>query len=235
MLKRSNIRNVQGPFAIMAVAALLVLPGCSTTLKNNSDPDFSAVRPIKSEPLPINTGAIYKSGYDIKLFEDTKASKIGDILTVVFTEKTNASKSAKTNTTKESAVDIAAPTFLGRGITKGGVDLLQAEISGDREFSGEGDSTQSNSLSGTVSVTVAEVLSNGNLVIRGEKLISLNEGVEHIRVAGIVRPEDITPRNTVQSSQIANAQIVYGGEGAIAEVNKKGWLLRLIDSQWWPF
>ena len=73
------------------------------------------------------------------------------------------------------------------------------------------------------------------MVIRGEKLITLNTGVEHIRLSGIVRAQDITPDNTVKSSQIANARIVYGGEGPIAEVNRKGWFQQFTDSSWWPF
>jgi flagellar L-ring protein precursor FlgH len=105
----------------------------------------------------------------------------------------------------------------------------------NRAFKGEGDSTQSNSLTGTISVTVAEVLANGNLVVRGEELITLNTGSEHIQLAGIVRPEDVTPSNTIKSSQIANAKIVYGGQGQIADVNKKGWLHKFVDSAWWPF
>jgi flagellar L-ring protein precursor FlgH len=221
---------------LSAIAVLLlILSGCASSGKSNSDPNFAAVRPVDSKPMPINTGSIYKSGYEIQLFEDTKASKVGDILTVVFDERTNASKSAKTKTKKESDIQMEAPLVFGRGITKDGVALLQTEVDAEREFKGEGDATQSNSLTGKVSVTVAEVLSNGNLVVRGEKLISLNHGVEHVRVAGIVRPEDINPDNTVSSSKIANAQIVYGGQGAISEVNQKGWLHRFVDSAWWPF
>lgn len=219
-----------------AAALLLVNTfGCSTTSNTMADPEFASVRPVSTEPLPIDTGAIYKSGYGIKLFEDNKAKKVGDILTVVLAEKTNASKKATTSTTKDSDVQVGAPIVLGKGVTKDGVAILQTELGAQRAFTGEGDSTQSNSLTGTISVTVAEVLANGNLVIRGEKLITLNTGVEHIRLSGIVRPEDVTPSNKVNSSQIANARIIYGGDGPIADVNKKGWLQRFTDSAWWPF
>jgi flagellar L-ring protein precursor FlgH len=220
---------------IAVIALIMVGTACSTTTQSGSDPEFASVRPVSAQPLPFDTGSIYKSGYGIKLFEDNKASKIGDILTVILQEKTNASKKAHTKTVKDSAVNVDAPLVLGKGITHNGVALLQTELSADREFKGEGDSTQSNSLTGTISVTVSEVLSNGNLVVRGEKLITLNTGSEHIRLAGIVRPEDVTPDNTINSSQIANAKIVYGGEGPIAEVNKKGWLQQVVDSSWWPF
>ncbi len=230
----NNVRS-QYKVWISAVASLVICTACGTTSSSGSDPEFASVRPVSTQPLPIDTGSIYKSGYDIKLFEDNKASKVGDILTVVLEEKTNASKKAHTKTVKNSDVNVQAPIVLGKGITHNGVPLFQTELVADREFKGEGDSTQSNSLTGTISVTVSEVLANGNLVVRGEKLITLNTGSEHIRVAGIVRPEDVTPSNTIKSSQIANAQIVYGGQGPIADVNKKGWLQRVVDSAWWPF
>jgi flagellar L-ring protein precursor FlgH len=207
---------------------------CSTT-QPGSDPEFASVRPVSTQPLPIDTGSIYKSGYGIKLFEDNKANKVGDILTVVLSEKTNASKKAHTKTVKDSDVGVDAPLILGKGVTHNGIPILQTELVASREFKGEGDSTQSNSLTGTISVTVAEVLSNGNLVVRGEKLITLNTGSEHIRLSGIVRPEDVTPANTIRSSQIANAKIVYGGNGPVADVNKKGWLQQIVDSPWFPF
>ncbi|MDH5324957.1 MAG: flagellar basal body L-ring protein FlgH [Gammaproteobacteria bacterium] len=211
-----------------------LLTGCAS-LNNDADIQFATVRPTYSKPLPMKTGSIYKSGYEIKLFEDTKAKHVGDILTVILQENTNASKSASTTTSKDGEVDVGIPTFLGRGITKGGVNILDTQLDAQRAFAGQGDSSQSNSLSGTISVTISEVLANGNLVVRGEKMLSLNQGKEHIRLSGIVRPGDITPDNTVRSSQLANAKIIYGGEGVIAESNKKGWLQRITDSAWWPF
>jgi flagellar L-ring protein precursor FlgH len=229
--------NTTANYKVWTIATALIVAGtaCSSTNGPGSDPEFATVRPVSAQPLPIDTGSIYKSGYGIKLFEDNKASKVGDILTVVLEEKTNASKQARTKTVKDSDVSVEAPLVLGKGITHNGVALLQTDLVANRAFKGEGDSTQSNSLTGTISVTVAEVLANGNLVVRGEKLITLNTGSEHIQLAGIVRPEDVTPSNTIKSSQIANAKIVYGGQGQIADVNKKGWLHKFVDSAWWPF
>lgn len=200
-----------------------------------SDPAFSVVRAVASEPLPNNDGAIYKSGYEVTLFEDTKARRVGDIITVILSENTNAFKKASTNTTKDVQAVLGEPMFLGRGITGAGVALFGGALDGERSFKGAGDTSQSNLLRGTISVVVSEVLPNGNLMIRGEKLLTLNQGVEHIRLSGIVRPDDITPDNTVQSTKIANAMIIYGGQGAIAESNSKGWLQRIFDGPWWPF
>lgn len=218
------------------LGALSVLAaGCSTVDHvAKSDPDFSPVRPVSAMPLPVNDGAIYKSGFGISLFEDTKAQRVGDVITVILDESTNASKSASTSTAKDSSVDLAVPTVIGRPMTIEG-NPLSASADTSRSFDGEGDSSQSNSLSGLISVTVAEVYPNGNLLVRGEKLLTLNQGSEHIRLSGIIRAVDVTPDNTVRSEQIANARIVYGGQGVLADANDKGWLQKVLDSKWWPF
>ncbi|MBL1277403.1 MAG: flagellar basal body L-ring protein FlgH [Ectothiorhodospiraceae bacterium] len=221
--------------AVIGVALCMTIVGCSTTHQAISDPDFAPIRPVNAQPLPISDGAIYKAGFNIGLFEDSKARRIGDIITIILQERTNASKKASTTTAKESEVSIAAPTIFGRGITHRGNAVLSATIDAERDFSGEGDSTQSNSLTGQISVTVVDVYSNGNLLIRGEKLLTLNQGSEHIRISGIVRSKDISPSNTILSSQVANAKIVYGGQGVLADVNTKGWIARVFDSNWWPF
>ncbi len=220
---------------LFPVLLLLWVSGCSTTHQAASDPEYAPVRPINAQPLPISDGAIYKAGFSMALFEDTKAHRVGDIITVILQEKTNASKNASTNTAKSSAVSIAAPTLFGRGVSYGGDAVLSATIDAERDFQGEGDSTQSNSLSGEITVTVAEVYVNGNMLIRGEKLLTLNQGSEHVRISGIIRPIDITPSNTVLSSQVANAKIIYGGQGVLADANTKGWLQRIFDSKYWPF
>lgn len=221
---------------LLGIAVILVISGCSTTHQAISDPDYAPIRPVNARPLPISDGAIYKAGFGLTLFEDTKAHRVGDIITVILKEKTNASKKASTNTDKNAEVSIAAPTIFGRGVGfKGDSAILSAAIDAERAFEGTGDSTQSNSLSGEISVTVAEVYANGNMLIRGEKLLTLNQGSEHIRISGIIRPSDISASNTIVSTQVANAKIIYGGQGVLADANTKGWLQRTFDSNWWPF
>lgn len=221
---------------IVASVFYLLVTGCSTTAHvAKPDPNFTPVRPISSSPLPINDGAIYKAGFELSLFEDTKARRVGDIITVILEESTNASKSASTSTSKGSAIDLPTPTVFGRTITHNGNDILSASVDTTRTFDGEGDSSQSNSLEGLISVTVADVYANGNLLVRGEKLLTLNQGSEHVRLSGIIRSADITPENTVRSEQIANARIVYGGQGVLADVNDKGWLQKVLDGKLWPF
>jgi flagellar L-ring protein precursor FlgH len=109
------------------------------------------------------------------------------------------------------------------------------DLSGSRSFEGEADASQSNSLSGAITVTIADVLPNGNLVVRGEKWLTLNQGEEFIQVSGIVRPQDVTTANTVLSTQIADARITYSGKGTLADSNRMGWLARFFNSPVWPF
>jgi flagellar L-ring protein precursor FlgH len=112
---------------------------------------------------------------------------------------------------------------------------LESTLQSSTAFDGESESKQSNKLSGEITVSVAEVLPNGYLVVQGEKLYTINQGHEHIRFSGIVRPEDVSFRNTVPSTRVADARIIYGGEGAPAETNVIGWLARFFISAIFPF
>ncbi len=186
-------------------------------------------------PMSVRNGSIYAANQDIRLFEDLRASRAGDIITIVLAERTDARKSASTSTSKDEDVTLPGPTLGGRPITQEGIELLNAIFAGSRSFDGEGDSSQSNSLTGSVTVTVSEVLPNGNLAIAGEKWITINQGREFVRISGIVRPYDILPDNSVTSDKVANAQIAYGGKGVIADANTPGWLSRFFSSRWFPF
>ena len=169
---------------------------------------------------------------------------MGDIVTIVLSEQTDASKSASTNTDKTNAIDVENPILLGSPLSfspKGGMPLagrdltLESQLNSSKSFSGAGDSSQSNELSGSVTATVLEVLPNGYLRIQGEKMISINQGDEYLRITGIIRPMDIRTDNSVLSTQVANAKIAYGGKGVVADSNDMGWLAKFFNSKWWPF
>jgi flagellar L-ring protein precursor FlgH len=224
-------------------AALLLLAGCASTPRR--DPQFASVRPAEPVTTQYNTGGIYQASQAIDLFEDKTARRVGDTITVVLVESTSASKNASTSTKKSNNVDIANPTLFGSPVqfnlpshfplaSTTNNDLSMA-LSSSKEFKGAGDSSQGNSLTGNITVTVTEVLANGNLVVRGEKLLTLNQGDEHIRISGIVRRADIHSDNTILSNQVADAQIIYTGSGDIANSNDMGWLARFFNSKWWPF
>jgi len=222
---------------VMSLAACQSLP--------ERDPAYAAVRPVALPPVQAGNGSIYQAGHDIRLFEDSRARRVGDLLTINLVETTSASKQSATELSKSNDTAVANPTILGstpQFNTPGVLPLASNKdnnlgfgLSSSNEFSGDSASSQSNSLTGSITVTVAEVLPNGYMVVRGEKVTSLNQGHEYVRISGIVRPTDIRPDNTVPSTQIADAQITYTGSGATADTNKIGWLARFFISSLFPF
>ena len=165
----------------------------------------------------------------------TGARDVGDLLTITLVESTNASSTANTSITKKDAVTMATPTLLGAPLTVNGVNLLNNSTSGDRSFAGKGNTAQSNTMQCSITVTVIQRLPNGNLVIQGQKNLSLNQGDELVQVQGIVRAADISPDNTIPSSKVADARIAYGGRGAVAQSNAIGWLSRFFNSRISPY
>jgi flagellar L-ring protein FlgH len=213
--------------------AVMLLTACGTVPEH--DAGFAPAFPVAAEaPKPTN-GAIYQAGFSRNMFEDSRARGVGDLLTVTLTEKTNAQKKASTSTAKDSTISLGTPSIFGAPVLHNGNDILTAGVANGNEFTGDGSSAQSNSLTGSITVFVANVLPNGNLVVRGEKRLTLNTGDEYVRLSGIVRPEDIAPDNTIDSTKVANAEILYSGNGAIADSNRQGWLGRFFNSPLWPF
>lgn len=217
---------------VVALAAPMLVAACagSTGVTRGSDPSFVAVAPPMPVPSEFNNGAIFQVSRTGGLFTDDKARQVGDILNVRLLERTQASKSTNTSTSKNSNVDVGVGRLFGRELTN-----LDASLNGSRGSSGQGASAQSNQLDGNITVVVSEVLPNGNLVIQGEKWITINQGEEYIRLRGIVRPVDIRPDNSILSTQIANAQVQYAGRGSLADSNRAGWLTRFFNSPIFPF
>lgn len=212
-------------------AALLAACGSAPMREPSYAPPEPVVPPPQAEP----DGSIYQAGLDVRLFEDLRASRVGDILTIRLDEQTAASKNAQTSTDKSTSAEYTAPTVFGRPVTKDGVPILSGALDGSQEFAGEGSSSQSNSLQGDITVTVVERLANGNLRVRGEKWVTLNQGEEFIRLAGIIRPYDIEPDNSVSSRKVADARITYSSKGVLAAANRMGFLSRFFNSALWPY
>ncbi|BFN33220.1 flagellar basal body L-ring protein FlgH [Vibrio harveyi] len=187
--------------------------------------------PVLDYTLPeANSGSLYRHQYTMTLFQDRRAYRVGDVLTVQLSEETESSKKAGTKFGKSSAVDFSAPTIGTKTIAELGVN-----IGGNRDFDGSASSSQGNKLQGAITVTVHEVLPNGVLRISGEKWLRLNQGDEFIRLTGIVRVDDINRSNQVSSQRIADARITYAGRGALADSNAAGWLTQFFSSPWVPF
>jgi flagellar L-ring protein precursor FlgH len=235
MMDKRRVSN-GAALAALCMGALAVC-GCRTA--PHPDENFAATLPEEVPVADAGNGAIYQGGHDVPLFENSVAHRVGDVLTITLDEKTDASKSAITTTKKGTKVDTAVPSLLGATPLGGGhrnaLNMLGSSLSGDSSFDGEGNSKQSNQLTGDISVTVAKRLANGNLLVRGQKWITINQGREFVRIQGIVRPVDIGPDNTVPSTKVADATIAYGSKGALNDSNAKGWLARFFDSKWMPF
>jgi flagellar L-ring protein precursor FlgH len=224
-------------FAICAAASLV---GCVAPAAKPNDPYYSPVLPRTPLPAGQTNGSIYQAGFESNLYGDRKAFRVGDIITITLNERTQASKNASSQIQKDSSTDLSLTSLFGGGVstknplTNGNLSL-GAEYSGSRETDGSGEAGQSNSLTGSITVTVAEVLPNGILVVRGEKWMTLNTGDELIRIAGMVRSDDVATDNTVSSTRIADARITYSGTGAFANASQPGWLDRFFLSPLWPF
>ena len=225
----------QCKFIVLLVITLL-LSACFSNKKPMPDDPAFAPTVATSMPLPQRTeGSLYQDAYGLTLFDDRKARFVGDVITVTLSEKTVSKKSSGVAVKKNSATNFDPGTLLG-GVAPAYKGLgLETSLAQTRSFDGNSDADQSNSLQGNITVTVAEILPNGNLIVRGEKWITLNRGDEFIRISGIIRPDDIAPDNTVVSTRLANAKISYSGTGTLADAQAMGWMSRFFNSGLWPF
>jgi len=214
--------------SIAALAAALLLAGCASR---------APLAPADDDlPLPVAptaqrgvSGGVF-SAESIALTSDARAYRVGDVVTVILQETTQASKRAGTSFNKGSSVGVAPLGLLGKTFGKTGVD-----ISADRSFAGDSTSTQQNALSGALTVIVQEVLPNGLLRVAGEKNMTLNQGEEFLRLKGYLRAADIDSDNQVSSLRVANARIAYSAKGVLADANSAGWLTRFFTGPLMPF
>ena len=215
---------------LVSAVAALALVGCAATKPKMADTEFAPIVQIPEPPPASVTGSIYNGGRNDNWFGRKRDYKVGDIITVVLDERTQADRNSCVNASRTSSNDVMAglqprlPGFLD------GLPLAGSTL----ESNGTGRAAQGATLTGSVAVTVTNVLTNGNLVVRGEKQLDLSEGSETIRVAGIVRTEDVGPDGTVFSRRLANAQIAYTGSGALSNASQVPWGTNAL-MKWWPF
>lgn len=214
----------------MLVLAGSLLGGCVTQDPVRQEPGYRPTYPALSEPRNVDQASLFQTGYGNFLFDDRRANRVGDIVTIRLEERTTSRKSAETNYSKSSSQSVDEPTLFGSMVG----DLVN-RFGSNSDFNGGAESDQSNSLQGTISAVVAEVLPNGLLIIQGEKWLNLNRGEEYVRVSGLVRPEDIDGANTISSMRLADARIAYSGTGTFADSNQAGWLSRFFLSPLMPF
>jgi flagellar L-ring protein precursor FlgH len=214
---------------VTAALCAIILTGCASAPPRqamNDDDDFVPMARTSSRGV---SGGVF-TGETVSLTSDSRAYRVGDAVTVILQETTQASKRAGTSFSKESSVGVSPIAALGKTFGKTALDL-----SAEREFQGNATSTQQNALSGALTVIVQEVLPNGLLRVAGEKNLTLNQGEEFVRLKGFIRAQDIDNDNQVSSLRVANARIAYSGKGALADANQPGWLTRFFNSPLMPF
>jgi flagellar L-ring protein precursor FlgH len=221
---------------LLPALLLVLLQGCATEpvdMVLKPSPDFQPVYPLAKDVVKVTTGGIYSNRQSDAWFGRGRNYQVGDIITVLLNESTQAARTQNTDVSRE-----ATNTFpTGASTAIGGVHPLLNGINlnnNKTSSTGKGTADQLATLSGSVAVTVVEILANGNLMVRGEKKLGLAEGTEVIQVSGVIRPEDVGPNSTVQSRRLANAQIAYRGSGDLANATRAGWGTTLMH-KFWPF
>ncbi len=218
------------------VALVAGLQACTSTPPEAAmalSPDFAPVYPLASDRPKIATGSIYSNRQSDAWFGRGRNYQVGDIITVLLNETTQATRSQNSEVNRDSSNTLPSGLNTAVGNLNSvlqGVNLNKSAT----DSKSKGSADQQASLVGSVAVTVVEILANGNLVIRGEKKVGLSEGTEVIQVSGVIRPEDIGPNSTVQSRRLANAQIAYRGTGDLANAAKVGWGTSALH-KYWPF
>jgi flagellar L-ring protein precursor FlgH len=203
--------------------ALLALAGCSSTPTSIVQGPTS-VRPMLADAGTPADGAIYNANTYRPMFEDRRARHIGDLLTINIVEKTSAVKAGASSGNKSGSVSFGAPGILQ--------SRLGASVSADSasKFQDGDNQSASNNFSGTIAVTVSEVLPNGNLIVVGEKQVAMNKGTEFIRFSGMVSPDTIQPGNMVSSTVVADARVEYRTASHIDRAEMNSMLSRFFQS-----
>ena len=217
---------------------IMMLSGCQSTNSREplpNDPFYAPIMPEIPQQKVADDGAIFQADMANSLFSDVKARRVGDIITVNLEENTRATKSAGTSSSKATGVAVNPIVGLGGNALNIGNESIQLGLDTSNDFEGDSTANQSNNLTGSISVTVVQVMANQNLLVRGEKWLTLNNGDEYIRLTGVVRPADVSPSNEIESTKIANARIQYSGTGSFDTAHKEGWLSGFFSSEYWPF
>jgi flagellar L-ring protein precursor FlgH len=222
--------------ALCVLCGGALVQGCAWNTPPATTHQPMTARPAPNRDIVANAGAIYQPDVGrLVLYEDRRARFVGDTITILIEENTSASKKSSGNASRTGSTGLTVPTVTGLPF-KGFQSFqgMEIEASSKQSFSGKGDAASNNLFTGNVTVTVIEVLENGNLLVSGEKQVTINQGTEFVRFSGVVNPVYIQANNTVSSTRVADARLEYRGTGYISEAQTMGWLGRFFMSVW-PF
>ncbi|MFH1137358.1 MAG: flagellar basal body L-ring protein FlgH [Pseudomonadota bacterium] len=228
------------------IAAVVLLGGCAAGPARQDAPPPDSMEGVMRNPpelaypapAPRTEGSLFSDDAQANMYTDVTAKGLGDIVTINIVETSNATKEAKTSTGRKSALSANVKALMGYetklGLPKGfdPASAISTDFSSD--FSGTGNTSRKESMTAQISARVIKILPNGNLVLRGSREISLNNERQLMVIMGIVRPEDISPSNSIQSTYLADARIDYSGQGDVTRSQRKGWGTQLVDLLW-PF
>ncbi|MCL2669133.1 MAG: flagellar basal body L-ring protein FlgH [Syntrophaceae bacterium] len=228
-------------FIVIALIFLALLSGCGAAY--NATRPHQVVPVARVEPVPVappqySPGSLWPGESSRNsLFTDNKARYVNDIVTIIVDESSSGQNSASTNTRRDSETNAGIRALLGleTSLPKASGNLgISVGGGSSNSMKGTGDTSRGGQLRARVAARVIRVMDNGLLLIEGRRQLTLNEEDQYIILTGLIRPDDITANNTISSSSIADAQIVYTGNGILNDKQRPGWLTRAVD--WgWPF
>ncbi|MDX8392196.1 MAG: flagellar basal body L-ring protein FlgH [Mariprofundaceae bacterium] len=236
MLRKSDPQMCKN----LLLSTFVLLSGCmpsayQTTIDKHADEIEKAL----AQPTPdaSSTGSLWTGNKG--LFTDAKAREVGDLLTILVSEQTNATRSLGTKKSKASSHKTSLNAVLGYETSLANKNPnfkpgAAFDVSNDKSFNGSGSTNNSDTLTASVTAVVTKIYPNGNMRVRGRRQVTINHQPQELTFSGVVRPNDIAPDNTVSSSKVAQAIIGYGGGGELASVAHEGWLAQTLD-QVWPF
>ncbi|MCF6346102.1 MAG: flagellar basal body L-ring protein FlgH [Thiomicrorhabdus sp.] len=229
----------------LLVVVSIIMSGCSSAPERHQLANYAPSYPLNiPQTVQPQNGSLYQVGA-MSLFDDSRAHRIGDIITINLIESMSANKKDEAKYDKSNKQDYGITTpfslttpnnFLGKAVdaVAGSFNGLSVGYGSEGSFSGKSNVKQNSMLKGSIAVTVVEVISNGNLVVKGEKWITIHDGDEVVQFAGIIRPEDIKPDNTISSVKVADVRLVYKDVGMSGNTARAG-----VGTQWlskyWPF
>ncbi|MEA3388259.1 flagellar basal body L-ring protein FlgH [Sphingobium sp. CCH11-B1] len=214
--------------AALPVLALAAAPADAGRKKRDVEREYYAPTVVAQPAAPAANGSIFQAsmGYT-PLTSGARATSVGDIITIVLVERTQATKSTSADTSRAGNIGLTPPST---GILSKLFSASDVAAGGQNSFTGKGGASQSNALSGEITVTIAAVYPNGTMLVKGEKALTLNRGDEYIQLSGLVRQADIAPDNRIASTRVADAKIIYKGKGEIANASRQGWLQRFFSA-----
>ncbi|MEJ7933308.1 flagellar basal body L-ring protein FlgH [Sphingobium sp. AN558] len=222
------IRLALHTVSALSLIALAASPAIAGRKKRDIERDFYAPAVVAPAAAPVANGSIFQvsMGYT-PLTSGARATSVGDIITIVLVERTQATKSNSADTSRSGSLGLTPPST---GVLSKLFSASDVAMGGQNAFTGKGAATQSNALSGEITVTIAQVFPNGTMLVKGEKALTLNRGDEFIQLSGLVRQADIGPDNRIASTRVADARIIYKGKGEIANASRQGWLQRFFSA-----